>query len=146
MDLVSISYNCLGTWPVLIHKHHRGALLLGYILQFECVRLDAQQGASPVLCVPVVSADPEPDHQLRHLEREKLFLFEIQNLSPDCSESAVPALGEAERWELPSPAGKSPTRSVSGVTLRSAAAESEKRREDGIEEYPFSLETAFSLA
>lgn len=44
------------------------------------VRLDAQQEASPALRVPVVTADSQPDRQLRHLEREKLFLFEVSGL------------------------------------------------------------------
>lgn len=44
------------------------------------VRLDAQQEASPALCVSVVTAGSEPEHQLRHLEREKLFLLEVSGL------------------------------------------------------------------
>lgn len=31
-------------------------------------------------CVSVVTADLEPEHQLRYLEREKLFLFKVSGL------------------------------------------------------------------
>lgn len=31
-------------------------------------------------CVSVVTADSEPEHQLRYLEREKLFLFKVSGL------------------------------------------------------------------
>lgn len=44
------------------------------------IRLDAQQDASPALCVSVIPVDLEPDHQLRYLEREKLFLCKVSGL------------------------------------------------------------------
>lgn len=44
------------------------------------VGLDAQQEAGPALRVPLVTAHSLPDHQLRHLGREKLFLFEVSGL------------------------------------------------------------------
>lgn len=58
-------------------------------------------------CVSAVIADSVPEHQLRYLEREKLFLFKVIGLIV----SLVTRRGEKKRWsnttEMDS-AGRSP--------------------------------------
>lgn len=58
-------------------------------------------------CVSILTADSEPEHQLRYLEREKLFLFKVSGLIV----SLVTRREGKERWskvtEMDS-AGRSP--------------------------------------